>query len=159
MTEYAGSVAVVFKQNPLPFHKDAMGAAQAMLAAQRQGKAWEMHDLMFGNRKALGRAALEGYAQQLELEVDKFKADMDDPEIKTQIEADMKDAKTAKASGTPTFFVNGARLRGAQPYDKFKEAIDTELKVADALIAQGVPVAEVYQKSAKAKVAKAPKPK
>jgi protein-disulfide isomerase len=78
----------------------------------------------------------------------KFKKDMDDPVLKQQVDADAKIANAVGASGTPTFFVNGRILVGAQGFEKFQELINEEIKQADALIASGVPKSEIYKKRA-----------
>ena len=71
---YGDKVRVVFKQNPLSFHKNAPLAAEATLAAHEQGKFWQMHDALFANQKALTRPDLDKYAQEIGLNMDKFKA-------------------------------------------------------------------------------------
>ena len=124
---YGKKVRLVFKHNPLPFHKDAPLASEATLAANEQGKFWQMHDTIFANQKALSRADLEKYAGEVGLNMGKFKAALDSGKYKTQIEADMAQAKELGASGTPSFFINGRKLRGAQPFDSFKKLIDEEL--------------------------------
>jgi predicted DsbA family dithiol-disulfide isomerase len=136
---------------PLSFHKNAMGAALAMSAAHRQGKAWKMHDKMFENNKALERADLDRYAGEIGLDVARFKRDMDDPKLKEQVLADQKIANSVGASGTPTFFVNGRKLVGAKPFEEFKTIIDEQLKKADALIKGGTKITEVYEKLSKTK--------
>ena len=118
----------MFKNQPLPFHQNAMPAAQASMAAHLQGKFWEMHDKLFANQQALDRASLEKYAGEIGLNVDKFKADMDSQKVKDLIAKDQADAQKAGANGTPTFLVNGRQLVGAQPVDQFKSLIDEELK-------------------------------
>jgi protein-disulfide isomerase len=123
-----------------------MGAALAFMAAHRQGKAWAMHDKMFANNTALTRPDLDKYAQEIGLDMAKFAKDMDDPKLKEQVEADQKQGTSLGASGTPTFFINGRQLVGAQPFEKFKEVIDDEIKKADELIKAGTPVADVYKK-------------
>ena len=125
---YGDKVRVVFKHNPLSFHKDAPGASAAALAAGSQGKFWEMHDILFENQRALQRDKLEGYAQEIGLNMEKFKADLDGDKFKAQIDADIAQARSLGASGTPTFFINGKKLRGAQPFASFKQIIDEELK-------------------------------
>jgi protein-disulfide isomerase len=130
---------------PLPFHANAMDAGIAMQAALRQGKAWELHDKMFENQQALTRPELEKYAADVGLDVAKFKKDMDDPELKRQVESDQKIANSVGASGTPTFFINGKKLVGAQPFDAFKAIIDDELKKADELLKKGTPKAKLYE--------------
>jgi protein-disulfide isomerase len=136
----------VFKHQPLPFHDKAMGAALAVAAANRQKKGWAMHDKCFENNTALTRDDLDKYAKDIGLDMTKFKKDMDDPGLKQQVEADSKIANSVGASGTPTFFINGRILVGAQPFEKFEEVIKEEIKQADALIASGTPKSEVYKK-------------
>ena len=126
--EYGDKVRVVFKHNPLSFHKDAPLAAEAALAAAAQGKGWEMHDLMFKNQRALKRPELEKYAAEIGLNIAKFKADLDAGKYKAQVAADQKLAGELKARGTPHFFINGRRLAGAQPYPAFKALIDETLE-------------------------------
>ena len=123
-----------------------MGAALAMQAAHRQGKAWAMHDKMFANNTALTPDDLEKYAKEIGLDVARFKKDMDDQKVKDEVLTDQKLGNSLGASGTPTFFINGRQLVGAQPFDKFKELIDEEIKKADELIKSGVPLADVYKK-------------
>jgi protein-disulfide isomerase len=130
-------------------HQHAMGAALAMQAAQRQGKAWAMHDKMFENNKQLAREDLERYAGEIGLDVAKFKADMDDPKVKQEVLADQSVANSVGAGGTPTLFINGRKLIGAKPFEEFKAVIDAELKAADALIAAGTPLSAVYEKRSK----------
>ena len=144
-------MAVVLKHMPLRSHPKAMDAAIATQAAHRQGKAWEMHALLFQNRRALGRADLEKHAKDLGLDVAKFKADMDDPKVKEEVLADQKAGITAGARSTPTCYINGRPIRGAQPLAAFVEVVEAELATANELIKSGTPLAEVHEKSSKAK--------
>jgi len=123
-----------------------MGAAMAVQAANRQKKGWAMHDKCFENNTALTRDDLDKYAKEIGLDMAKFKKDMDDPTLKQQVEADSKIANAVGANGTPTFFVNGRILVGAQGFEKFDELIKEEIKQVDALISSGVPKSEVYKK-------------
>jgi protein-disulfide isomerase len=142
---YGDKVRVVFKHNPLPFHKDAGPASKATLAAGEQGKFWEMHDLLFANQRKLKASDLDGYAVKLGLEMTKFKADMASEKFSKQIKADQVLGARFGARGTPNFFVNGRNLRGAQPFDNFKKIIDEEIKKAKALIAKGTPRKAIYK--------------
>jgi protein-disulfide isomerase len=125
---YKGKVKIAFKQLPLPFHDKAHLAGQASLAANEQGKFWAYHDKLFENQQALDRASLEKYAQDLGLDIKKFKAALDSGKFKEQVDAEAKEAASVGATGTPTFFINGNRVVGAQPFDAFKTVIDGELK-------------------------------
>jgi protein-disulfide isomerase len=146
LQKYPNDVSIVFINQPLPFHEHAMEAAQAFQAAHRQGKAWAMHDKMYENNTALERANLEKYAADVGLNVAKFKKDIDDPKIKEEIAEHMKLANSVGATGTPTFFINGRELVGAQPFAEFQKIIDEETKKADELIKKGTPVKDVYMK-------------
>ncbi len=146
LQKYPNDVAIVFINQPLPFHEHAMEAAQAFQAAHRQGKAWPMHDKMYDNNTALERANLEKYAQDIGLNLSKFKKDMDDPKIKEEIAEHQKLANSVGANGTPTFFINGRQIVGAQPFPEFQKIIDEEIKKADDLVKKGTPLKDVYQK-------------
>ena len=119
MKDYGKKVRVVWRNNPLPFHQNAMPAAELAMEAFAQGgsdKFWAMHDKLFENQQALSRADLEKYAQELGLDVAKFKAALDSNTHEAKIKADQA-ARGAKlgARGTPAFFINGRFLSGAQP--------------------------------------------
>jgi protein-disulfide isomerase len=136
-----------------------MEAAEAAMAANAQGKFWQMHDKMFENQQKLDRADLDGYAQAIGLNMAKYKAAMDGHSYKKQIEDDSKAGTAVGANGTPAFFINGISLSGAQPFDSFKNIIDSEVKHADELIKKGTPMDKLYEAelaSAKAPPAAAP---
>ena len=125
--EYGDDVKIVWRNMPLPFHADAPLAAEAALEAQVQkgnDGFWAFHDVLFENQKALKRPQLEEYAAKLGLDMAQFKAALDARTHKASVDADMAAAKAAGISGTPAFVVNGYFISGAQPYPKFKEAID-----------------------------------
>ncbi|MBH25314.1 MAG: thioredoxin [Myxococcales bacterium] len=151
--EYGDKVRISFKQLPLPFHKDAFLAAEAALAAGEQGKFWEYHDILFQNQKALKRPDLEKYAEQLQLNMGKFKAALDSNKFKKQVEQEMAMARKVGARGTPHFFVNGKRLSGAQPFPKFKEAVEDALKRAKPLTDKGMKGDALYAEIMKTAVA------
>jgi protein-disulfide isomerase len=147
--KYGKDVRVVFKHNPLPFHKDAPLASEAALAAGAQGKFWEMHDKLFSNQKQLKRANIDGYAKELGLDMGKFAAALDGGTFKAQIKADQALARSIGAGGTPNFFINGRKLVGAQPFASFEKLIDAQLIKAKALVAKGTPRNKVYEELTK----------
>ena len=116
-----------FRHLPLPFHDNAMAAAKAVEAARRQGKFWEMHDLLFQNQEHLDAKSLEAYARQLRLDVKLWMRDLDDPALQANISRDIDLASQVGAEGTPTFFVNGHIVQGAQPFEAFKGLVEAEL--------------------------------
>ena len=144
---YGNKIRVVWRNQPLPFHQSALPAAEAAMEAFAQGKSekfWQMHDKLFANQKALTRPDLEKYAGELGLDLPKFKAALDGNKHDAEIKADQEIGNNVGARGTPSFFINGRSLRGAQPTEKFKELIDDELKRVDKLKAKKVPAAAVY---------------
>jgi protein-disulfide isomerase len=124
LKQFPGKVSLTFKNLPLEFHKNALPAAKAALAADKQGKFWDFHDELFANQRTLNDEFYEKTAKKLNLDVDKFKKDMESEEVKKQIESDSADAKKAGAAGTPMFVVNGVKLRGAQPPTEFARIIE-----------------------------------
>ena len=119
---------IVFKHLPLSMHKKAPAAHAASEAAHRQGKFWEMHDLIFANQRQLTAEKYIEYAGQLGLDVERFKKDLVSPEIMKKVDSDAREAAGLGVTGTPGFFVNGRFLSGAKPFDAFKVLIDEELK-------------------------------
>jgi len=148
--DYGDKVRMVFKSNPLPFHKNAMQASEAALCAKEQGKFWEMHDKLFDNQRALEAANLETYASELGLDMDKFKGCVSAHKYKEQILADQELAGKVTARGTPNTFINGRKLTGAKPLEEFKTVIDEELKKAEALAsAKGLKGQALYEELTK----------
>ena len=124
LKEYPDKVKLVFKHLPLGFHKEAKPAAIAANAAGRQGKFWEMHDLLFEKQRELNSDLYPKLAKQLGLDMDKFNADMKDEAIAKQVDEDAKQANKLGVRGTPGFFVNGVQVKGARPLSHFKKLID-----------------------------------
>ncbi len=145
MAKYKDSVRIVFRNQPLPFHNNANIAAQAGFAANAQGKFWQMHDKMFENQQMLDRASLDKFAQEIGLNVSKFKADMDSQKYAARVSEDAEAGNKVGAAGTPTFFVNGRLIVGAEPLPTFEAAIDAELARANALLAKGVKLDKLYE--------------
>ena len=160
---YGDKVRVVWRNNPLPFHKDAAPAAALAMEAYAQGgddKFWEVHDVLFANQKALSRAQLEDYAKAAGLDMDKVKKALDEGTHKKLVDDDQAVANQFGARGTPYFFVNGRQLRGAMPFNAFQKVIDEELATAEALLKQGVNKNQIYATVTKDGLTKpaAPKP-
>jgi RNA polymerase sigma factor (sigma-70 family) len=123
--EYPGKLRIVVKQ--LPVHTQARLAAEASLAADAQGKFWELHDVMIANQDDLSRDAILGYAQQAGLDVGKMTKALDQHTYQKALETEMSAAKEIGVQATPTFLVNGEEIRGAMPADAFRKVIDEAL--------------------------------
>jgi protein-disulfide isomerase len=132
MDQYPGQIQVVWRNMPLPFHKEAPLAAEASqeVFAQKGSDAfWKYHDILFANQKALSQADLEKYAEQVGgIDMTRFKKALADRTHQKHVEDDMAVAKKAGVSGTPAFTINGYFLSGAQPLGQFKKLIDLALK-------------------------------
>jgi protein-disulfide isomerase len=153
MKQYPDQVRWVFKNFPLDFHADSPLAHAAALAAERQGKFWEMHDLIFANQHNLKRDNLLAEARSLRLDMDRFTADLDSADIKKQLAADKREGEALGINGTPAFYINGASLSGAMPIQQFQAAIN------NALVALGkpaVPLAPSAQSAQSVTVRKEP---
>jgi protein-disulfide isomerase len=131
MQAYPKDVKLIFKQFPLDTHSQAAGAAVAAIAAQRQGKFWEMHDAMFAHRDNLSQNALMAAAQGIGLDMKRFAADLDSPEVKRTVARDMQDGEKAGVEGTPTVFIDGRRYNGSLELDAIRKVLDEELKTAN----------------------------
>jgi protein-disulfide isomerase len=142
---YGDKVQVHFRNQPLDFHKRAVPAAKAALAAHQQGKFWEMHDKLFANQRALTDQDFVAYAKAIGLDLNRFQQDLASPVVGERIARDQKDAEMLGARATPTLFVNGIPLRGALPLTTFKAVIDLEIDLANKLLMEGVKRERIYE--------------
>jgi len=164
--KYGNDLRIVFKQ--FVVHPQiATAGALAVCAANKQGKFLQMDQLLwdkgFKNRQfdkdaaaeaggqpqrcweaAAGCPIVVGFAQELQLNIDKFKADMKG-ECQALIQKDQRDLQVLGVGATPSFFVNGRFMSGAMPIDNFVALIDEELKKANEKISAGVSAANFYQ--------------
>lgn len=147
LRRYGAELRLVWRDQPLPFHSNALPAAMAAREAFVQGgnvKFWAMHERLFAHQGDLERPALERYAGEIGLDMARFRRALDAGTHRAAVEEDMALARRLGVSGTPAFFVNGRVVRGAQPVEVFAEVIDAELAKARELVRLGVPRARVY---------------
>ena len=126
---YPKDVRLVIKHFPLPGHNFARQAAIAAMAADKQGKFWEMQEKLFTNQWGLSDSKVEEIARGLGLNIEKFKEDLKDPGISSLIDRDLNNGRQINVlrMGTPSVFINGKLLTKKNISD-FKEAIEAELK-------------------------------
>ena len=105
-------VKLIFKQFPLDIHSQAALAAAASVAAQKQGKFWQMHDALFADRANITRAAVISLARNFSLDIPRFTADLDSKETNAKVVQDITDGNHAGVEGTPTLFIDGQRFNG-----------------------------------------------
>ena len=124
---YGNRVRIVFKDFPLPNHAEAFKASEAAHCAGEQGKYWEMHDVMFANQRSLQVPALKQAARALGIDGAKFDQCLDSGKHTANVRADYELGEKMGVSSTPTLYINGRPLIGAQPFEAFKQIIDEEL--------------------------------
>jgi protein-disulfide isomerase len=126
--DYPDTVRIVFKHYPLTsIHPMAQKAAEAAECAGAQNKFWEMHDKLFTNQTSLSLENYKTWAKDLGLNQSKFNTCLDESTTAAKVAADQKYGDSVGVSGTPTSFVNGYAVQGAQGYDVVKAKIDAEL--------------------------------
>ena len=125
-TVYAGRVRVVFRDFPLGMHPDAPKAAEAARCAGDQGRFWAMHDALF-SRAGVTAADLRQHAGAIGLDLEQFAACLERGDHAAAWRADRAAGQRLGVTATPTLFVNGRLLAGAQPFEAFAAVIDDEL--------------------------------
>jgi RNA polymerase sigma factor (sigma-70 family) len=124
--EYPGKLRLVIKQ--LPVHSSAELAAEAALAAEAQGKFWELDELMIANPDDLSKDAILALAGQGGLDVARLRKDLEQHAFATAVEADKATAAELEIRGTPSFVINGRKVVGALPIDQIRRTIEASLK-------------------------------
>ena len=130
--DLSAKVRFAYRHFPLPQHKNAKLAATVAEAAGKQGKFWEMHDLIFQNQSDWSEeknaaVLFAKYAQDIGLDLARFQTDIASDDIKAKIENDYKSGVKAGVHSTPSFFLNGKKMDNPRNYDEFKNAIEQTL--------------------------------
>ena len=128
MSQFPKDVKLVFKQFPLDSHEQAEFGAEAALAAQAQGKFWEMHDLLYAGFPDISRDRVMGYAKQIKLDMNRFTSELDSHKYKARVLSEEKEGTDAGVGGTPTFFFNGRKYNGSFDLAAVTPIIKNELK-------------------------------
>jgi len=127
LAAYPGKIRLVYRHLPLTsIHPDAFPAAEAAMCAGEQNAFWQYHEKLFAGDQ-LGSAAYTQYAQELGLDMTTFEACINEHKYQQVVQADSDFAINLGVRSTPTFFINGLAVVGAQPLDVFKQVIDKEL--------------------------------
>src|SRR5690606_31509020 len=144
--QYPADVRVEIRQLPLEIHPAAAAAARAALTAAEQGKFGEFHDALFSedNRGSLGFSTFVRVAEELGLDVERFKSDFQTRGVGDRLAADVLLARRLGVQGTPGFFVNGRYVDGARTPATFARMVDEELARAKLLEAEGTPRSELH---------------
>lgn len=138
---YGQNIRYVYRDFPVIGGEDSFQLAMAAECADLQGSFWQMHDLMFTNQAQINSANLRelvtGWAEQLDLDSAALLTCVDDLQMREEVLADLNDAYSTGATGTPVFMINGRYLSGAQPFEVFAEIIDEELAAAGISVQAG----------------------
>jgi protein-disulfide isomerase len=125
---YPGKIRLVYRDFPLySIHPESEAAAIAAYCAGDQQKYWAYHDLLFSDQLPLGQDSYIKYAAQIKLDVNQFTQCITAQKFKDNVTKNYQYASNLGVNSTPTFFVNGIPMVGAQPFDAFKQLIDKEL--------------------------------
>lgn len=128
MRQFPNDVKLVFKQFPLDDHAQAEFGAEAALAAQAQGKFWEMHDLLYGGYPDLSRATVMAYGRKLGLDMKRFTLELDTHKYKARVHAEEQEGENVDVAGTPTFFIDGKKFNDTFDVATVAPLIRKELK-------------------------------
>jgi protein-disulfide isomerase len=128
LQKFPKDVRLVFKQFPLDIHSQAAMAAEAALAAQAQGKFWELHDRMYANYRAISATRILAWAQEIGLDMNRFRADLTSRKYAARVAAEEQEGENAGVEGTPTFFLNGKRFNGVFDLETVAPLVAEELK-------------------------------
>src|SRR5579872_361994 len=128
LNKYPKDVRFLFKQFPLDIHSQAAVAAEASLAAQAQGKFWEMHDKLYANFRSISKARILGWAQEVGLDMNRFKADLDSHKYLARVTEEEKQGEDAGVVGTPTFYINGKKLNSSFEFATVDPVIQAKIK-------------------------------
>lgn len=127
LNAYPGKIRLVYRHLPLTsIHPDAFPAAEAAMCAGEQNAYWPFHDKLFSSSE-LGSSLYSQYARELGLDLTSFEACIADRKYEEDVQTDLDFAVNLGVRSTPTFFINGLAIVGAQPLDVFKQVIDREL--------------------------------
>jgi protein-disulfide isomerase len=143
------TLRLVYKHNPLPFHRDALPAAvaaQSVYELAGPEAFFAFVSTVYRNQQSLSDANLVQYAEDVGVDRGMLLSRTANPRMQSKVQADMALAQKIGATGTPAFRINGLTLVGAQPYEKFAEIIDSERQKAKLLAARGVAPDQIYAK-------------
>ncbi len=129
VAEMPGKVVVYFENFPIKTHAQAITAATAALAAARQGKFWEMHDLLFANQNRLFKKEITKLAKTIPLDARRFTADLADKTLLDRIRAEKMRGIDLGVTATPGIFFNGKLYHGAKSYGELSDRLEEELAV------------------------------
>ncbi|MFW5921493.1 MAG: DsbA family protein, partial [Polyangiales bacterium] len=152
LEEHEGDVRVVWMNVPLPFHQQAMTAAETALEAQQQGgdeSFWRMHEALFERQRDLSRETILAAAREVGLDATELERALEEREHRETVRSHMLLAQRLGADDASTLFVNGRMLRSPSSYDAIRELVAEERARARAEVESGVPRRHLYRRIVK----------
>ena len=129
LNEYEGKIRFQFRHFPLTrIHQRSLKASEAAVAAGQEGKFWEMHNILFANRRNLGTTSLKLHSKEAGVNNKKFLDDLVNAIYGWQVQGDLKEGIDRGVKDVPTFFVNDELVEGKPTFDNISKAIDAALK-------------------------------
>ncbi len=140
---YGDELRIAYKAFPLDFHEHALAAAAAAESAREAGRFWPFFDAMFRQPEVTDETILTA-AQQAGLDPEKVRADIEARRGVARVARNLRQGRTLGVSSTPTFFVNGRLVKGAQPFEDFVTLVEQERALAERWRRAGVPADGIY---------------
>jgi protein-disulfide isomerase len=132
--KYGDKLVQYYKFFPVRSHPEGVPAAIAAMAAHKQGKFWQMYQILFENRANLKTEDQKKYAKRIGLDVAQWKKDMASPDVMSVVEKDKLEGMRLGVNGTPTFFINGKRYDGVHDLAELDDRIAEELDILEGRI-------------------------
>jgi len=131
LSKYEKKIRLVHRDFPIDsIHPAARKAHEAGRCANEQGKFWQYHDLLYANAPKAEAADLKSYAEEIGLDVPAFEKCVASGKFRDVVQKDVDEGNRLGVTGTPTFYINGRLLSGAQPFESFATIIDEEISRA-----------------------------
>lgn len=129
LEDYEGKMRFNYRHFPLTkIHQRSLKAAEASVAAAQEGKFWEMHNIIFANRRNLGTTSLKLHSKEAGIKSKKFLDDLVNAIYGWHVQADLKEGLDRGIKDVPAFFINGEQFTGKPTYENLSAAIDQALK-------------------------------
>ena len=147
LVDYEGKIRFNFRHFPMTnIHQRALKAGEAAVATAQDGKFWEMHNILFANRRNLGTTSLKLHSKEAGVNNKRFLDELVNATYGWQVQGDLREGLDRGVKDVPTFFVNGVRVTGKATYEELSKAIDAALKK----VKKKVPLKPAAKQKAKA---------
>ncbi|MEI7471839.1 MAG: thioredoxin domain-containing protein [Chitinophagaceae bacterium] len=148
MEEYDGDLRFNFRHFPLThIHQRSLKASEAAVAAGQVGKFWEMHNVLFANRRTLGTTSLKLHSREAGVQNKKFLDELVNATYGWQVQGDIREGQKRGVKEIPAFFINGVAYKGKVTFEELSKAIKDAIKKASADKKKKAPAKQVKQRA------------